>query len=106
MKRTISAVILSLIVAATAAAQTPAPAAATPAPKTIVNLVRDAIAENDFRKAEQLARADMKALGRTPLAIEAFSWLGRGLDALCLVIVFGIFWVATRVAAGSRGFTA
>lgn len=78
MKRTISAVILSLIVAATAAAQTPAPAAATPAPKTIVNLVRDAIAENDFRKAEQLARADMKALGRTPLAIEAFSWLGRG----------------------------
>lgn len=77
MKRTISALILSLIVATAAAAQTPAPAAA-PAPKTIVNLVRDAIAENDFRKAEQLARADMKALGRTPLAIEAFSWLGRG----------------------------
>ncbi|MEP6783794.1 MAG: redoxin family protein, partial [Acidobacteriota bacterium] len=32
----------------------------------------------DFKKAEQLARADMKALGRTPLSIEAFSWLGRG----------------------------
>jgi thiol-disulfide isomerase/thioredoxin len=77
MKRTISGLILSLIVVATAAAQTPAPAAAPP-PKTIVNLVRDAIAEGDFRKAEQLARADMKALGRTPLAIEAFSWLGRG----------------------------
>ena len=68
---------MSLIVALPPFAQTPAPAAAPP-PKTIVNLVRDAIAENDFRKAEQLARADMKALGRTPLAIEAFSWLGRG----------------------------
>jgi thiol-disulfide isomerase/thioredoxin len=85
--RAFSALVLSLFVVGSAAAQTsasaqatadkPAPAAA-PAPKTIVNLVRDAIAENDFRKAEQLARADMKALGRTPLAIEAFSWLGRG----------------------------
>jgi thiol-disulfide isomerase/thioredoxin len=74
MKRAISALILSLFVATAAAAQT----AAAPAPKTIVNLVRDAIAENDFRKAERLARADMKALGKTPLAIEAFSWLGRG----------------------------
>jgi len=87
MKRTISTLILSLIVAAFAeasagqgpTAQTPAPpAAAAPRPKTIVDLVKDAIAENDFRKAERLARADMKALGRTPLAIEAFSWLGRG----------------------------
>jgi thiol-disulfide isomerase/thioredoxin len=76
MKRTLSALLLSLFVAASAFAQTPA--AASPPPKTIVNLVRDAIAENDFRKAEQLARADMKALGKTPLAIEAFSWLGRG----------------------------
>lgn len=76
MKRAISGLFLSLIVVASAAAQTPAPAPAPP--KTIVNLVRDAIAENDFRKAEALARADMKALGRTPLAIEAFSWLGRG----------------------------
>ena len=88
MKRAISALILSLFVATfvratvirAADGQTPTaqPAATAPAPKTIVNLVRDAIAENDFRKAEQLARADMKALGRTPLAIEAFSWLGRG----------------------------
>lgn len=77
MKRALSALVLSLIVAGHAAAQTPAPTAA-PAPKTIVNLVRDAIAENDFRKAEQLVRRDMRALGRTPLAIEAFSWLGRG----------------------------
>jgi thiol-disulfide isomerase/thioredoxin len=77
MKRAISGLFLSFIVVAAAAAQTPAPAAA-PAPKTIVNLVRDAIAENDFKKAEQLARADMKVQGETPLAIEAFSWLGRG----------------------------
>jgi thiol-disulfide isomerase/thioredoxin len=80
MKRMISALVLSLIVAASANGQTPAaqPAVTTPPPKTIVNLVRDAIAENDYRKAEQLVRRDMRALGRTPLAIEAFSWLGRG----------------------------
>jgi thiol-disulfide isomerase/thioredoxin len=78
MTRAIFGLVLSLFVVGSAAAQTPAAAPAAPAPKTIVNLVRDAIAENDFRKAEQLARADMKALGRTPLAIEAFSWLGRG----------------------------
>jgi thiol-disulfide isomerase/thioredoxin len=88
MTRTTFALVLSLIVATFAEAtvakaadrQAPAaqPAATAPAPKTIVNSVRDAIAENDFRKAEQLVRADMKAIGRTPLAIEAFSWLGRG----------------------------
>lgn len=82
MKRTTLALILSLIVATASAraAASQAPPAQTPAPspKTIVQLVRDAIAENDFRKAEQLVGADMKAIGRTPLAIEAFSWLGRG----------------------------
>jgi thiol-disulfide isomerase/thioredoxin len=77
MKRTIFSAILSLIVCGAAFAQT-APPPTTPRPKTIVDLVRDAIAENDFRKAEQIVRADMKAIGRTPLAIEAFSWLGRG----------------------------
>ena len=81
MKRTISALILSLIVAAAAAAQTPAPPAAAPPPKTIVQLVRDAIAENDFKKAEKLVLDDMAANGTTPIAIEAFSWLGRGLVA-------------------------
>ena len=72
MKRTISALVLSLIVAASASAQTAQPAPAAPRPKTIVDLVKDAIAEKDFRKAEQLVRRDMRALGRTPLAIEAF----------------------------------
>jgi thiol-disulfide isomerase/thioredoxin len=98
MTRTISALILSLIVAAFAEAsagqgvsavaqETAKPAPSTSAqatadrPKTIVQLVRDAIAENDFAKAEKLVLGDMSANGTTPIAIEAFSWLGRGFVA-------------------------
>ena len=77
MTSIVSALVLSLIVSASAFAQAAAPAAA-PAPKTIVNLVREAIAENDFAKAEKLALDDMAKNGKTPIAIEAFSWLGRG----------------------------
>ena len=80
MTRTTFALLLSLIVATGASAQTtttPAPAGA-PRQKTIVDLVRDEIAKGDFRQAEALVRRDMRAIGRTPLAIEAFSWLGRG----------------------------
>jgi len=77
MTRTTVALFLSLIVVATAAAQTPAPAAPPP-PKTIVNLVRDAIAANDLKKAEKLVLDDIAANGTTPIALEAFSWLGRG----------------------------
>lgn len=77
MSRPATALLLSLFVATHAVAQTPAPAPA-PAPKTIVNLVRDAIGENDMKKAEKLAMDDMNANGVTPLGIEAFSWLGRG----------------------------
>jgi thiol-disulfide isomerase/thioredoxin len=75
MKRTIFALILSLIVPVAALAQT----AAAPAPreKTIVDLVRDEIAKGDFREAEALTRREMR-VSRTPIAIEAFSWLGRG----------------------------
>ncbi len=40
--------------------------------------VRDAIAENDFKKAEKIVLDDMAENGTTPIAIEAFSWLGRG----------------------------
>jgi thiol-disulfide isomerase/thioredoxin len=80
MTRTLSALVLSLIVATSAAAQTAQPATAPPA-KTIVQLVRDAIAENDFKKAEKLVLGDMAENGTTPIAIEAFSWLGRGLVA-------------------------
>ena len=43
--------------------------------------MRDAIAENDFKKAEKLVLDDMAANGTTPIAIEAFSWLGRGMVA-------------------------
>ena len=78
MTRMISALILSLFVSATAFAQ--APAAAAP-PKTIVQLVRDAIAANDYKQAEKLVLDDMATNGTTPIAIEAFSWLGRGLVA-------------------------
>ncbi|MBY0496193.1 MAG: TlpA family protein disulfide reductase [Cyanobacteria bacterium] len=77
MKRTTFALVLSLIVSFPAFAQTPA-APAAPRPKTIVDLVRDAIAQNDFKKGEKLVLDDMAANGTTPIAIEAFSWLGRG----------------------------
>jgi thiol-disulfide isomerase/thioredoxin len=98
MTRTISALILSLIVAAfaeasagqgaSAAEQTTAPplpdaarAVTQPAVLTIVQRVRAAIAENDFKKAEKLVIEDMAVNGTTPIAIEAFSWIGRGLVA-------------------------
>jgi len=79
MSRTAIALVLSLVVTAPAFAQ--APAAAAPPPKTIVQLVRDAIAANDFKKAEKLVLDDMAGNGTTPIAIEAFSWLGRGFVA-------------------------
>ncbi|MEY4093970.1 MAG: hypothetical protein RLZZ53_1169 [Acidobacteriota bacterium] len=75
MKRIALLMVLSLVVTASAFAQT-APAA--PPQKTIVQLVRDAIAENDLKKAEKLVLDDMAGNGTTPIAIEAFSWLGRG----------------------------
>lgn len=78
MNRITLALVMSLVVTGVAVAQTPAPAPAPAPPKTIVQLVRDAIAENDFKKAEQIVLADMKGNGTTPIAIEAFSWLGRG----------------------------
>lgn len=75
MTCTLSALFLSLIVAAPAVAQD----AAKPAPPpTIVQKVRGAIAEPDFKKAEKLVLDDMAANGTTPIAVEAFSWLGRG----------------------------
>lgn len=80
------ALFLSLIVAATPTVkatvdkpmieQASQPAVAPP--PTIVQKVRDAIGQNDFVKAEKLVLDDMAANGKTPIAIEAFSWLGRG----------------------------
>ncbi len=78
MTRTTSALVLSLIVAVPALAQNTAKPAP---PKTIVQLVRDAIAEDDFKKAEKIVLAELSENGTTPIAIEAFSWLGRGLVA-------------------------
>ena len=76
MTRITTALLLSLIVVASAFAQDPAKPAAPP--PTIVQQVRDAIAQNDFVKAEKLVLSDMAAHGTTPIAVEAFSWLGRG----------------------------
>jgi thiol-disulfide isomerase/thioredoxin len=83
MMRSTLAVVLSLIVVTAAPArattsQAPNATATTPPPKTIVQLVRDAIAADDLKKAEKLVLEDMAANGTTPIAIEAFSWLGRG----------------------------
>ena len=84
MKRTISALVLSLICRQQ---QPRADAPRSRPPRTPARvkddrqLVRDAIAENDFKKAEKLVLGDMAANGTTPIAIEAFSWLGRGLVA-------------------------
>ena len=86
MIRIATAAVLSLIVAVSTFAQatvdkpTFAQDTAKPAapPPTIVQKVRDAMAERDFKKAEKLVLDDMAANGTTPIAIEAFSWLGRG----------------------------
>ena len=85
MKRMLFAAVLSLIVAGSAFAQATAdrpaaPATAKPAPpKTIVQLVRDALAAKDFERAEVLAVNEMAASKESPISIEAFSWLGRDL---------------------------
>jgi thiol-disulfide isomerase/thioredoxin len=82
------AAVLSLIVAAPSLA--PAFAQATagkqgtakPAPpKTIVQVVRDALNAKDFERAEVLAVAEMANSKESPISIEAFSWLGRDLVA-------------------------
>ena len=86
MKRMLVAAVLSLIVAgptfAQATAGKPAPqeiAKPAPPPKTIVQLVRDALAAKDFERAEVLAVNEMAASKESPISIEAFSWLGRDL---------------------------
>ena len=76
MTRMLPALLMSLIVATPGFAQDAAKPAAPP--PTIVQVVRDAIAAKDFAKAEKLVLAEMAAHGTTPIAVEAFSWLGRG----------------------------
>ncbi len=76
MTRTTFLLVLSLIVAVPALAQETAKPA--PPPLTIVQKVREAIAEANFKKAEKLVLDEMAANGTTPIAVEAFSWLGRG----------------------------
>ena len=77
MMRTIfTAVCLSLIVAAPSIAQDTAKPAP---PKTIVQLVRDALNAKDFERAEVIAVAEMANSKESPISIEAFSWLARDL---------------------------
>ncbi len=77
MKRlAFAAACLSLIVSAPVFAQDTAKPAP---PKTIVQLVRDALNAKDFEKAELIAIDGMAREKNSPLSIEAFSWLGRDL---------------------------
>ena len=76
IRTTFAAAVLSLFVALPSVAQdtaTPAP------PKTIVQLVRDALNAKDFERAEVLATAEMANSKESPISIEAFSWLARDL---------------------------
>ena len=77
MKRlAFAAACLSLIVSAPVFAQDTAKPAP---PKTIVQLVRDALNAKDFEKAELIAIDGMAREKNSPISIEAFSWLGRDL---------------------------
>ena len=76
MRTTLAAICLSLFVAAPSVAQDTAKPAP---PKTIVQLVRDALNAKDFERAEVLAVAEMAASKESPISIEAFSWLARDL---------------------------
>jgi thiol-disulfide isomerase/thioredoxin len=79
MKRTVlAAACLSLIVSVSAFAQETAKPAP---PKTIVQLVRDALTAKDFEKAELIAVDGMATSRNSPISIEAFSWLARDLVA-------------------------
>ena len=76
MRTTFAAVCLSLFVAAPSIAQDTAKPAP---PKTIVQLVRDALNAKDFERAEILAVAEMASSKESPISVEAFSWLARDL---------------------------
>ena len=74
----LAAACLSLIVSVSAFAQETAKPAP---PKTIVQLVRDALTAKDFEKAELIAVDGMATSRNSPISIEAFSWLARDLVA-------------------------
>lgn len=45
---------------------------------TLVDVVRDSLARNDFPRAQEVIRAYRAARGVTPEAVEALSWMARG----------------------------
>jgi thiol-disulfide isomerase/thioredoxin len=78
MKRTTFALAcLSLFVSVPVFAQDTAKPAQPP--KTIVQIVRDALNAKDFERAEVLAVNEMANSKESPISIEAFSWLARDL---------------------------
>jgi thiol-disulfide isomerase/thioredoxin len=67
------------LVASSVAAVAQAPAPAAPAAAAdLVKQVRQAIADKDFARGEQLIAADIAARGVSAQALAARSWLGRG----------------------------
>lgn len=68
-------------ITAFASANQTQPAAPAAAARNIIADVRDFIAKGDFATAERTARGYMEDHSRSPLSLEAFSWLGRGLLA-------------------------
>ena len=73
--RIVAAAVITLCVSSAAVfAQAPAPAA----PPDLIKQVRQAIAEKDFARGEQLIAADASARGVTARNLAAQSWLGRG----------------------------
>jgi thiol-disulfide isomerase/thioredoxin len=73
-----AAIVAAVLVPAFAAAQA-APQDAPP--RAIVKETRDAIATGDFTAADATVRGFMASHGNTPEALEALSWMGRGLLA-------------------------
>ena len=74
-------IVMALVVLALSSlsvlAQTAAPAQPAAAPD-LVKQVRQAIADNDYARAEKLIAADVAANGITARGLAAQSWLGRG----------------------------
>jgi thiol-disulfide isomerase/thioredoxin len=75
--RIVMALVVLTLSSSSVLAQAPAPAQPAAAPD-LVKQVRQAIADNDYARAEKLIAADVVANGITPRGLAAHSWLGRG----------------------------
>jgi thiol-disulfide isomerase/thioredoxin len=75
--RIVMALVVLTLSSSSVLAQAPSPAQPAAAPD-LVKQVRQAIADNDYARAEKLIAADVAANGITPRGLAAHSWLGRG----------------------------